>query len=375
MGEKKFKVLIVTAPLNIGGFDIVATNLQKNLDKDRFECTYCVRGEEVGVLEPEVIKSGARVIHQPDHMKNYFKSYIYYKKLFRQEHFDAVHSHLMFYSGIVMRAAYKAGVKKRIPHSHMTDPCIENRSFLKRMAAKMYSLVMKHWMVKYGTDLIACGPEAGDYLYGKKAFAKKGRLLNNGTYLDKFSFNEARRANARQEFHLQDKIVLGHVGHLNYVKNHLFLVDVFNEFQKRYPDSHLLIVGYGEEQENIEKRIHAYALEDKITITGMRTDVENLLCAMDCFVFPSIHEGLPMTLIEAQATKLACVISDRVSRYAKLNDNVVFLSLDNPLSDWADAIEALLRQKREDVDLTALRRAYDIHSVARTLEEIYLNEL
>lgn len=369
----KKKVLIVTSPLNVGGFDIVATNLQKNLDKDKFECTYCLRGEEVGVLEDEVIASGAKIIHQPNNTKNYFKSYFYYKKLFKENHYDIVHSHLMFYSGIVMRAAYKAGIKKRVPHSHMTNPCIQNRSTLKKLIADMYSFVMKRWLVKYSTDLVACGPEAGEYLYGKKNFAKKGVLLNNGTYISKFEFNQDKRNEIRKEFDFDNCIVLGHIGRLNYVKNHKFLLDVFFEFQKLYSNSKLLIVGDGEERDAIEKKIKDLGIEDKVVITGIRHDVDKLAMAMDVFVFPSLYEGFPMTLVEAQATKLPCLISDTVSKSAKLIAQTQYLSLNDSTELWAKKAYELSQINRDDIDISTLKEDFDIKSVAKKLEEIYLS--
>lgn len=370
---KKKKVVIITSPLNVGGFDIVATNLQKNLDKDKFECTYCLRGEEIGVLEDEVIASGAKIIHQPNNTKNYFKSYFYYKKLFSENDFDIVHSHLMFYSGLVMRAAYKAGIKKRVPHSHMTNPCIENRSTLKKFIANAYSFVMKRWLVKYSTDMISCGVEAGEYLYGKKNFEKKGILLNNGTYLDKFEFSQQKRDDARKEFNLQDCVVLGHIGRFNYVKNHSFLIDVFFEFQKIHTNSKLLIVGDGEQREAMEAKIKSLGIEDKVIITGLRHDVDRLAMAMDVFVFPSLYEGFPMTLVEAQATKLPCLISDTVTSSARLIEPTQYISLSESPKVWAQKAFELSQLDRQAVDTATLKENFDIKSVAKKLEDIYLS--
>ncbi len=369
----KKKVLIVTTPINIGGYDIVATNLQKNLDPEKFDFTYCVRGDEVGLLEPEILQNGAKVIHQPDSEKNYIKSYFYYKKLFSENHYDIVHSHLMFYSGIVMRAAYKCGVKKRIPHSHMTDPCFENRSFIKRFAAKLYSIVMKRWLIRYSTDLIACGPEAGIYLYGKRNFKKRGILLNNGTYTQKFSFSQDARSEIRREFGIENKTVVGHIGRLNYVKNHKFLLDVFYEFQKSHPDSVLLIVGDGEQRQNVETKAVSLGITEKVIITGIRRDVERLLSAMDVFVFPSLHEGLPMTLVEAQASKLPCLIADTVSKSAKLIEQTEYISLNCSPKQWAQKAYDLTRCDRDKIDITQLQKNYDLQSVAKKLETIYLS--
>lgn len=370
MAEKK-KLLIVTEPLNVGGYDIVATNLQMNLNPEKYDCTYCVRGTAPGLLDEQVLQSGAHIIRQPDSECGYLKSYFYYKRLFKREHFDIVHAHLMFFSGIVMRAAFRCGVPKRVAHSHMTDPCFENRSALKKAVAKLYSLVMKRWLRKYATDLIACGPEAGVYLYGKKTFAQRGVLLNNGTYTQRFAYDEAARSRIRRELNIESQLVMGHVGRLNYVKNHKFLLDVFYAFQKQHPNSLLLIVGDGEERARIEQKAKQLKIEDKVRMTGIRRDVERLLLAMDVFVFPSLHEGLPMTLVEAQAAKLPCLVADTVSRSAKLTDSVKYLSLNDSAARWAEAAYALTLPDRNATDVSFLKQTYDIQSVAKQLEAIY----
>ncbi len=367
------KVLIVTSPLRVGGFDVVATNLQSHLDKDRFECTFYIKGEEVGPLEEKAIKSGAKIIHQPDSVKGYFAEYKNLKKVMREGNYDVVHSHLMFYSGLVMRAAYKSGVRKRVPHSHMTNPCMENRSYIKRRLFDVYSFIMKLWLRKYSTDLIACGPETGEYLYGKKAFKKRGIILNNGIDLSSYKYNSAVRQEMRREMNLDGKLVVGHVGRLNYVKNHKFLVDVFYEIQKKVPESVLLIVGDGEQRDSIEKKAETLGIADKVVITGIRNDVARLLQGMDVFVFPSLYEGLPVTLIEAQATKLPCLISDSVSRYSKQNENVEFMPLASAPDLWAQKAVSLAREDRESVSCERVTEAYDINKVAERLGRIYEN--
>ena len=368
----KKRVLIVTAPLNIGGFDIIATNLHAYLDKNKFECTFYIKGEQIGPLESKVIECGARVIHKPDHIKGYVNEYRHLKKTMREGNYDIVHSHLMFYSGLVMKAAYKAGIKKRIPHSHMTNPCMQNRSFIKRIAAKLYSIVMKRWLNKYGTDLIACGPEAGAYLYGKRSFNKRGILLNNAIDLKKFNYNSKTRQDICKEMNLEDKLIVGHVGRLNYVKNHNFLLDVFFEIQKLTPNSILLIIGDGEERINIENKAKTLDIADKVIITGLRNDIENLLIAMDIFVFPSLYEGVPVTLIEAQATKLPCIISNTVSQYVKQNTNVEYLSLKTSPKIWAREAIKLSMCDREEICIDDLKKNYDIKNIAKQLEDIYL---
>ena len=336
----KKKVLIVTSPLRVGGFDVVATSLQMHLDRERFECTYYIVGEEVGPLEPMVINSGAKVIHRPDSVKGYLANYKYLKKVIREGKYDAVHSHLMFFSGLVMLAARSEGVPVRVPHGHMTDPCIEDRSFLQRRMFDVYRFFMTLLLDSCGTALVACGPESGAYLYGKRTFKKRGIILNNGIDLSKYKFDSEMRERKRRELGVENKLVVGHVGRLNYIKNHKFLLDVFAELKS-------------------------------VILTGVRDDVYDLLQAMDVFVFPSLKEGLPVTLIEAQATKLPCLISDTVSRYAKQNDNVEYASLSLPASEWAKHAQRLASIDRESVSVEKLIKNYDINETAKQLEKIY----
>lgn len=365
------KVLIVTSPLRVGGFDVVATSLQTHLNPERFECTYYIVGEEVGALEPMVIASGAKVIHRPDSVKGYLADYKYLRKVIHDGKYDIVHSHLMFFSGLVMLTARSEGVPVRVPHGHMTDPCIENRSFVQRRMFDAYRILMTMLLDSCGTNLVACGPEAGDYLYGKYTFKKRGIILNNGIDLSKYKFDTDMRTQKRQELGVENKLVVGHVGRLNYIKNHKFLLDVFAELKKINDSAVLLIVGEGEEKDAIEEKACRLGVEDSVILTGVRNDVYDLLQAMDVFVFPSLKEGLPVTLIEAQATKLPCLISDTVSEYARQNSNVEYISLSAPASEWALKAQKLAAVDRESVSCEKLIKNYDINEIAKQLEKIY----
>lgn len=367
----KKKVLIVTSPLMVGGFDVVATSLQMHLDRERFECTYYIVGEEVGPLEPMVIASGAKVIHRPDSVKSYLADYKYLKKVMHEGKYDVVHSHLMFFSGLVMLAARMEGVPVRVPHGHMTDPCIESRSFVKRRMFDVYRLFMTILLDCCGTALVACGPEAGAYLYGKHIFKRRGIILNNGIDLSKYKFDSAMRTQKRRELGLENKLVVGHVGRLNYIKNHKFLLDVFAELKKVNSDAKLLIVGDGEERNAIEEKAHRLGIEEDVILAGVRNDVYDMLQAMDVFVFPSFKEGLPVTLIEAQATKLPCLISDTVSEYARQNSNVEYISLSASAAEWAQKAQKLASIDRESVSCEKLIKNYDINEVVKQLEKIY----
>lgn len=374
MKAEKIKVLIVNNPLSYGGSDIVSIRLQQNLDKEKFECTYCLfHGESSGELESEVAKSGVRIIHMPEVDNIRKECYGYFDSLFKKEKFDVVHCHLPFVSAFIFKAAKKNGINKRVVHSHFSQPVYNTDSKIRMILQDVYHVVMRRMINRYSTDIIGCTREAGIYVAGKRGFKKKGIVLNNGIDTSVYEYNEETRNRKRKELGVDSQIVLGHVGRIYYIKNQLFLIDVFFEFQKTHPNSVLLIVGEGPDREQCEKKVANFGIENKVKFLGFRDDVPELLMAMDCMVFPSLHEGLPLTLIEAQATKLPCVVSNSVNEIVKVNNNVNLLALDEPVGLWCNNIEELVANERAVVDNKKLVDNYDIMAVSKKLEKIYLD--
>ena len=372
--DKKLKLLIINSTLRYGGSDLVAIRLQQSLDKDKFDFTYCVNSNDCP-LEEYVTSLGARVIHQQSENFNYYNSFKFFLDLFEREHFDIVHSHSMFYSAIVFLAAYKRGVKVRISHSHFSKPVNNNRSVFYKILECLYRIIMRKAVTKYSTNIIGCSYESGKYLAGKSGFSKKGIILNNGIDTSKYMIDTEIRNKVRKEFKLENKTVIGHIGAIYYLKNQDFLIDIFNAYQHKNSESVLMLVGDGEDKEKLEKKCKSLGISDKVIFTGVRNDVNELLMAMDCMVFPSLHEGFPLTLVEAQASKLACIVSDTVSKTVKLNDNLCFKSLDDSIEDWCKAIEEQTAIDRNRVDNTALIDEFDLSNVAKKLETIYYSKL
>lgn len=378
MGKKK--VLIVNEQLQYGGSDIVAVRLQQNLDPSKFECTYCVRRDEKGPMEDDIAATGVRIIHQPNDKLSYFKSFLFYLNLFKKEHFDIVHSHLLFYSGIVLLAAKIRGIPKRAAHSHFSEPLVLDNSKVKLFVSKVYRFIMRIILNRCGTDLFSCSQKTGEFLYGKRVFRKKGIILNNGIDCERFKFDKNKGNAIREELGIsKDATVIGHVGMLYYIKNQDYVIDVFCEYLKKHSNSFLILVGSDEkvgetvERDRLIKKCEDLGIINKVIFTGNRTDVNYIMMAMDCFVFPSVHEGFPLTLIEAQASKLPCIVSDTVTNKTKLNDNVEFLSIKALPSDWVNIIDELIQKDRELVDNSNVIKSFDIKSISRELEKIYLD--
>lgn len=369
MGRKK-KILYIVSSLDRGGVDLAVYRMFLSLDPAVYDCTFCVIQNAKGDLEASITKCGAKIIHTPK--MNYRQNYKYYLNLFRKQHFDAVHCHLPFFCGLIMFAAYKNGIPVRISHSHFSNRLIyDNDSKLREFLAIFYRVIMRSLTGKYSTKIIGCSREACEFISSKKYFKAKGMVLNNPVNTSEYEFNDEKRDRVRKKLNLDDKIVLGHIGHLSYVKNQSFLIDIFSDFHKKHKNSVLLIVGGGNDEKMLKNKASDLGIKDCVIFAGVRSDIQNLLLAMDCLVFPSLHEGFPLTLIEAQTSKLPCVVSSEITKSVKLSSALSFVSLSVPVSEWCSEIENMLELNRKSVDNKKVLEEFDIKVIGRKLNEVY----
>ena len=252
------------------------------------------------------------------------KYYRWLKNLMKRNKYDCVHVHGN--SGTVyveIHAAKKAGVPVRIAHSHSTS-C-------------KYLLVhklLKSLLNKELTHAIACSDLAGKWL-----FDREHTILPNGIEVDRFKYSEDLRTRYRKELSLEDKFVIGHVGYMEDVKNHAYLLRVFEKLIQRKENAHLLLIGDGKIRAQIESSIFENGLSGYVTLLGKRPDIANLYQCMDVFVLPSIYEGLPVTSVEAQAAGLPCLISNNVTKQVSITENVKYINIqESNIDEWADAL-------------------------------------
>lgn len=188
-----------------------------------------------------------------------------------------------------------------------------------------------------------------------------------------FAYNENIRKKKRNELQIQDKFVIGHIGRFHYVKNHQFLIDIFKSIYEINKNSVLIMVGDGEERITIEQKVKNLGFSKNVIFTGVRIDVHELLQAFDLFVFPSFYEGLPLTLIEAQASGLPCIVSDRITRDVEVTDMIKFISLDKKADYWAEKIlEIKDNEPRTSTIKQIIQSGYDINSTTKWYEEFLL---
>lgn len=365
------RVLIVLDTLRRGGLEIAALRFARLLDK-KCKCTFFIRRGDVidESMLSSVAESGSQMIVMPRDRRGYIKEYFFLLKTMREGKYDVVHSHLLFYNGIVMLAAYKAGVEKRIAQSHATE---NNRicGTLRKAVSAVYKRVMRVLLRRYATDLVGCSEKAGAYMCGERLFKERGKVLPNYVDTDEYSFSAERRTQKRKELGLEDELLIGHTGSIYWIKNQTFLISLFAQLIKIRSDARLILVG--EELDGGEARALAEKLgvTDKVMFMGNRNDIPDLLCAMDVFVFPSRFEALPIAPIEAQATGLPCVASQGVPEEIGVTDAFVRLPLEAPVSQWIDKILEFAAIDRESADLSRLYAEYSAQSVAGMLSELY----
>ncbi len=227
---------------------------------------------------------------------------------------------------------------------------------------------------RYVDVKIAPSDLAARYTFGHKVYeAGRVAILHNGVDVPYFAYHEAAAVEVRQALGLDGKYVVGHIGRFSKQKNHGFLLEIFAEIAKKREDAALLLVGGGELEADIRRRVESLGIADRVVFAGVRSDVPAVLSAMDTFLFPSFYEGMPNTVIEAQANGLRCTVSDTITRGANITSGVQYLSLDMTAEQWAQAVLDTPVQRMDPTEAFA-RNQYDIDSVTKEFVHLIFGE-
>ncbi|WBW98948.1 glycosyltransferase family 1 protein [Oceanirhabdus sp. W0125-5] len=365
--DKPIRVLHVVVNMNRGGAETLIMNLYRNIDRTKVQFDFLVHKDVKGAFEDEIISLGGK-IHRIPYITDV--GHFGYKKAlykFFKNHSDykIVHAHMDSMSGLVLQAAKKAEIPSRISHSHNTRN--EGNSL-----ARLYKSYISNRIIKNSNQLFACSDVAAKWLF--KNHSNRAKVIKNGIDIEKFLFNGNIRDLKREELGISDDtLVLGHVARFNHQKNHTFLIDIFEEVHKRKSDSLLLLVGDGALRGSIEEKVRRLNLENSVKFLGVRDDVNELLQALDIFLLPSLHEGLPVTLIEAQAVGLNCVISDTITKEVDLGASLMeFISLSESNNKWAEKLLSL-NIINKDATNELRKNGYDIQETAIWLQRFYSN--
>ena len=234
-------------------------------------------------------------------------------------------------------------------------------------------------MLPYITHKFACGKNAAKWVFGKGNI-QDVVYMKNAVDAEQFRYSSQNEAEIRDEFNIKDKFIVGHVGRFFEPKNHPFIVKIFAEIAKKDPDAVLMLVGGGELDDAImnetKKKFEALGLSDRVIFTGVRSDVNRIIQAFDLFILPSLQEGFPVVMVEAQAAGLKCLISDKVPPECDITGNVEVVSLESGAAVWADRILSYKNSYEKKNMYDVIEKAgYDIKSNAAWLEDYYINEL
>jgi len=269
-----------------------------------------------------------------------------------------MHAHSSVYALPLFMLARRCGIKKLILHSHSTK-------FSSSRVKDLISKVLSEIAILYATDYWACSEEAALYMFGKNR-GKSVQIMKNGIDFARFRYSVKEREEIRNKYGLSGRFVIGHVGRFSEEKNHEFIIRVFKEAKERNKEALLLLVGNGTKYNNIRKICMENQVINDVLFIGFSNNVSSLLSSMDVFLFPSIHEGLPIALLEAQANGLPCIASDQITKDVKISNHLEFMSLNQSISDWATKI---LDAKREFKEVEELSHLFDsIYTRMQTLE-------
>lgn len=360
------RVLHIVTTMNRGGLETMLMNYYRYIDHTKVQFDFLVHRDFESDYDKEILSLGGKIYHLP---RLNPLSMDYRKQLdkFFKEHqeYEIIHVHQDCLSSIALKYAKKNDIPIRIAHAHNTGQDKNIKYLVKSFYMRSIS--------KYATHLFACGIEAGDWMFRGSDYT----VLNNAIDIKKFIYNENIRDEIRNRFNIaKNEIVIGHVGRFNFQKNHEFLINIFNEMHKLVSNSKLMLIGIGNLQNLIKEKVKELGLEDNVLFLGNRSDVNELMQAMDIFVFPSHYEGLPVTLIEAQASGLPIIKSNSISEQCVITPNVYSLSLSDNVQKWSQKIlETYKDYQRNDTSSYIKDAGFDIERNAKWLQNLYLGEV
>jgi len=363
MGNPQYRVLQVVAGMNRGGTETMLMNHYRALDREKVQFDFLVHTDKECAYDKEIESLGGRIYHAMPIRPWRYLQYFRWLNNFFAEHaheFIAVHGHIQENTGFALHYAKKYGIANRLMSSH-TAPKTLDYKFIFREFARFY-------FQRSATTYLACGVDAGKYLYRGHEFI----VMKNAIESDKFKFNQEKRLEVRRKLGISDsESVIGHVGRFGPEKNHTFIIDLFKEFYKVNHHAKLVLVGDGCLINRIKKQVADEHIENNVLFLGLRSDIYDLLQAFDVYLMPSLYEGLPVSVIEAQAAGLPCVLSTTVDDECDVTGNVSFISLDAPKSIWIKAIMDNLSRQRVDCQQSVIKAGYDVNNNLKTLLPLY----
>lgn len=367
----KVKVLHIIGRRPRGGIGTFLKNTHCHIDRSKIQFDYLINESRPHSDFEEVVKSyGGNVYILPElTYKNTFKYFAALFRFYRQHHdYDVMHVHSANIAIFNFLFAIIYGIRHRVIHSHNTrfsDKRIRGiRNFVLQLPNKLFANIF-----------VACGAKAALFMYGKRYVrSRKVHILKNAIDPLKFRYSESLRKELRKKLDIENNYVVGHVGAFVPQKNHLFILQIFNEIYQLQNKSTLMLIGTGDLEDEIRSAAKSLDCSHAIRFMGARNDVNQLMQAFDVFILPSLFEGLPLVGIEAQAAGLPCVFSKEISSEVKITEHVSFLSINATPKEWSSVINNYYELNlRKDTSQEVKEAGYDILHATGRLQQLYLS--
>lgn len=359
------RILCIVGSMNTGGAETFLMKIFRKLDRTKYQMDFCVSSDKEGYYDKEILAGGGKIFHTTPKTQGSVKSFLSLRKIVKDNNYKYVMRVSQHSLSCVELVAAKCGGAKRVVFRSSNSGTGGGK--VNRFLHKVFA-----FLPKYVPDVrIAPSTEAAEFMFGKNSVKKgKAELLHNAIEVDNYTYNTQKRESLRKELNLEGKFVIGHIGRFMQQKNHKFLIDIFYEISKKCDNAHLVLVGTGHLEAEIKEKVETLKLEDKVTFLGVRSDVPDLLSAFDVKLFPSLYEGMPNTIIEAQASGLHCVISDTITPEADITGLVDYLPLNLSPSKWAEKVLEYKNYERKNMKEEFLKQGYDIKSITEKFVQL-----
>lgn len=364
--EGRIRILFVIASLGCGGAERVAVDIASKIDHETISIDFLIQSGADEFYHDEVLATGASIFHSPKFNPATIPEYRkWFKKFLSNSNYDIVHFHQNTMVTSVANILKKHGIRI-VSHAHSS-------SFRGSKIAKLCKKALIRGLPRCADLCIGCSDKASEFFYGKN-----WRMMNNCIVIpnaidtSRFIFSVEGRNSVRSKYGLNEKnYVVGHVGSFTQPKNHVFLIEVFAKLLERNENARLLLVGEGSLHSLIQNKAKELECLDKIVFAGNVKNTEAYYSAMDVFAFPSLFEGLPLSVVEAQASGLACIISSNISKEVVMYKDQVYDLAIADIVPWVDLLETLTEQPRKHIDIDEIASNWGMEGFVRHFEDAY----
>ncbi len=364
------RILHSISYMSRGGIETMLMNYYRHMDRDKIQFDFLCHSYNKGAYDEEIERLGGRIYRTPGLNPLKIAKYLKYMKNLFATHpnYRILESHNGPFGVYSLYAAKKYNIPIRIYHAHGASLALDLKFPLKFFCKSMLKFYMNRHFV--------CSKKAGYYYMGKDIMEKgKYRFIPNAIEVERFIFDSTKREKVRNQYNLNDKVVIGHVGRFSYQKNHEFLLNIFAKACKINPNLILALLGSGELMGEVKKQAKKLNICDKIIYVGNVSNTNEWYQAFDLFLLPSRWEGLPVVGIEAQAADLPCIFSTAVTDEVALSQKATFIDLKESDDVWAGKINEIINRKesRNNNYNLLTEKNYNIKTEAKKLQDLYIS--